>query len=190
MASAFTAVFDACVLYPAPLRDLLLRLGAAGLFRARWSKEINEEWSRKLRQNRPDIPVERIGKLVGLVNDSVPDCLVTGHENLVGGVQLPDPDDRHVLAAAIRAGAGVIVTYNLKDFPEQELANYGIEVQHPDTFVLHLLDLLPGPVTGVVKELRAALRNPPRTAEELLATLEQQQLVATVSRLREMIALI
>lgn len=190
MASAFTAVYDACVLYPAPLRDLLLRLGAAGLFRARWSKEINEEWSRKLLENRPDIPAERIGKLVDLVNDSVPDCLVTGHENLVGGLLLPDPDDRHVLAAAIRAGAGVIVTYNLKDFPDAELARYGIEVQHPDTFVLHLLDLLPGPVTGVVKELRAALRNPPRTAEELLATLEQQQLVATVSRLREMIALI
>ena len=82
------------------------------------------------------------------------------------------------------------MTYNLKDFPGPELAKYGIEVQHPDTFVLHFLDLLPGAVTGVVKELRAALRNPPRTAEELLATLEQQQLVATVSRLREMIALI
>ena len=107
MASAFTAVYDACVLYPAPLRDLLLRLGAAGLFRARWSKEINAEWSRKLLENRTDIPAERIGKLVGLVNDSVPDCLVTGHEHLVGGLQLPDPDDRHVLAAAIRAGAGV-----------------------------------------------------------------------------------
>ena len=190
MASAFTAVYDACVLYPAPLRDLLLRLGAAGLFRARWSREINEEWSRNLRQNRPDIPAERISTLVDLVNDSVPDCLVTGHENLIGGLQLPDPDDRHVLAAAIRAGAGVIVTYNIKDFPLPELAKFGIEVQHPDTFVLHLLDLSPGAVTGVVKELRAALRNPPRTADELLATLEQQQLVATVSRLREMSALI
>jgi hypothetical protein len=190
MASSFTAVYDACVLYPAPLRDLLLRLGATGLFRARWTVEINDEWSRNLSRSRADIPKPRIDALVALVNDSVPDCLITGYEELIGGLQLPDPGDRHVLAAAIRAGAGVIVTYNIKDFPEPELAKYGIEVQHPDTFVGHLLDLAPAVVAAVVKDQRAVLRNPPRNAEELLATLEQQQLVGTVARLREMIALI
>ena len=190
MPSAFTAVYDACVLYPAPLRDLLLRLGGSGLFRARWTAEINEEWFRNLRQNRSDIPEERLRKLVELVNESVSDCLITGYEALVPGLTLPDPDDRHVLAAAIRAGAGVIVTYNVDDFPAVELATYGIEVQDPDTFIQHLLDLAPPIVAAVVKEQRAALRNPVRSAEELLATFEQQQLVGSVARLREMIALL
>jgi hypothetical protein len=104
MASAFTAVYDACVLYPAPLRDLLLRLGASGLFRARWTDCINEEWRRSLQQNRPDIPEARLQRLVELVNASVPDCLVTRYEKLAASLDLPDPDDRHVLGAAIRSG--------------------------------------------------------------------------------------
>jgi hypothetical protein len=128
--------------------------------------------------------------LVELVNASVLDCLVTGYEVLVQGLTLPDQDDRHVLAAAIRAGAQVIVTYNLADFPATELDTYGIEAQHPDTFIMHLLDLAPAVVATVVKEQREALRNPPRSAEELLATLESQQLVGTAARLREMIALL
>ena len=190
MASAFAAVCDACVLYPAPVRDLLIRLGRSGLYRARWTALINEEWSRNLQKNRPDIPEVRMKGLVELVNASVPDCLVTGYEALVQGLNLPDKDDRHVLAAAIRAGAQVIVTYNLADFPATELDTYGIEAQHPDTFIMHLLDLAPAVVATVVKEQREALRNPPRSAEELLATFESQQLVGTAARLREMIALL
>jgi len=190
MASAFTAVYDACVLYPAPLRDLLLRLGASGLFRARWTDHINEEWRRSLQQNRPDIPEARLHKLVELVNASVPDCLVTRYEKLAETLDLPDPDDRHVLAAAIRSGAQVIVTYNLGDFPPALLEAYEIDAQHPDTFVCHLLDLAAPAVAAAVKSQRAALRHPPQTVEELLATFENLQLAGTVSRLRTMIALL
>ncbi len=190
MASVFTAVCDACVLYPAPVRDLLIRLGRAGLYRARWTEQINEEWRRNLQKNRPDIPDARLKGLVELVNASVPDSLVTGYKVLVQGLTLPDQDDRHVLAAAIRAGAQVIVTYNLADFPAIELDTYGIEAQHPDTFITHLLDLAPAMVATVVKEQREALRNPPQSAKALLATFELQQLVGTVARLRGMIALL
>jgi len=190
MASAFTAVYDACVLYPAPLRDLLLRLGASGLFRARWTDRINEEWRRSLQQNRPDIPEARLHKLVELVNASVPDCLVSRYEKLAETLDLPHPDDRHVLAAAIRSGAQVIVTYNLNDFPARVLENYDIEAQHPDTFICHLLDLSAAAVAAVVKSQRAALINPLQTAEQLLATFETLQLAGTASRLRTMIALL
>jgi hypothetical protein len=111
--------------------------------------------------------------------------LVTGYEDLVESLTLPDPDDRHVLAAAIRAAAGVIVTFNLKDFPVGVLAPYNIEAQHPDEFLAALFDVAPGPVCSVVKKQREALRNPPKTAEEVLATLESQGLVQLIARLRQ-----
>jgi hypothetical protein len=100
-------------------------------------------------------------------------------------VTLPDPDDRRVLAAAIRSNAEVIVTYNLKDFPVETLAKFDIEAQHPDDFLLSLFDLAPGQVCAAIKRQRESLRNPPKTAEEILATLESQGLTQAVARLRE-----
>lgn len=173
---AFTALLDACVLYPAPLRDILLRLALADLYRAKWSEEIHEEWMRNLAANRPDIPWERIEGIRQLMDSHARDALVQGHKPLVAGLELPDPQDRHVLAAAIAARADLIVTYNLKDFPPGSIGQYGIEVQHPDQFLLHQLDLAPDLVCAVVRELRAGLKNPPRSVEEYLANLEKHQL--------------
>lgn len=104
---------------------------------------------------------------------------------MIESLSLPDPDDRHVLAAAIRADADVIVTFNLKDFPASVLAGYNIEAQHPDDFLLSLFDADPGPVCISVKRQREGLLNPPKTTEDLLATLESQGLLQTVSRLRQ-----
>ena len=112
------------------------------------------------------------------------DSLVTGYESLIDGIILPDPDDRHVLATAIRCHAGTIITYNLKDFPDDQLSPYGVEVQHPDDFIVHLLDLSPGLVCSAVKRQRSNLRNPPLSADELLEVLAKQQLPETVNRLR------
>jgi hypothetical protein len=114
-----------------------------------------------------------------------PDGLVTGYEDLIQSLSLPDPDDRHVLAAAIRTGASVIMTRNLADFPSGILAAHGVEAQHPDDFVVALLDLEPDAVCAAVKAQRESLRNPPKTAEELLATLEAQGLTQAVARLRQ-----
>jgi hypothetical protein len=113
------------------------------------------------------------------------DCLVTGYEPLIRGLTLPDPNDRHVLAAAIRCGADTIVTFNLKDFPEDALNLYGIEAQHPDAFLGCQLDLAPNVVCSAAKQQRGGLKNPPMSVEEYLASLERQGLPQTVSSLRE-----
>lgn len=117
---------------------------------------------------------------------AVPDCLVTGFEELVDSLVLPDPDDRHILAAAIRSQAGVIVTYNIRDFPEDVLDGYGIEVQHPDEFVTHLFDLAAGAVCHSVRSQRLALKNPPVSAPEMLNTFLSLGLATTVAHLETM----
>ena len=172
------------MLYPAPLRDLLMHLAGTQLFRARWTEEIHGEWMRNLLQNRPDLTAEQLQRTRALMNRAAPDCLVTGHLPIVGALDLPDPDDRHVLAAAICGKAEVIVTFNEKDFPAEYLQTFGVETRHPDEFVCHLFSLDWGAVCGAVKNQRATLKKPPRSAEELLDTLEAQGLPLTVSRLR------
>lgn len=179
----FVAVFDACVLYPAPLRDLLLRLALTNLFRARWTELIHQEWMRSVLRDRPDLAPERLQRTRELMDSAVPDCLVTGHESLIEQLHLPDPDDRHVLAAAIRCQAGVIVTYNLADFPVESIAAHGIEAQHPDEFVMHLHDLAPGAVCAAVRDQREALQNPAKSVRELLDIFLALGLASTVGRL-------
>lgn len=185
-----TAVYDANVLYPAPLRDLLIRLAQAGLVRARWTETIHDEWIRNVLANNPHVMSERLGRTRSLMNEAVRDCLVTGYEDLIDSLTLPDADDRHVLAAAIRGGAEIIVTFNLADFPRDTLTGFDIVAQHPDDFLVCLLDLAPGTVCVAVKAQRESLRNPPKTVEELLATLEAQGLTHAVARLREFAALL
>lgn len=184
--ASFVVVYDACVLYPAPLRDLLLRLALTDLFRARWTERIHEEWMRSVLRDRHDLKPEQLQRTRELMDRSVPDCLVTGYEGFIGNLKLPDPDDRHVLAAAIRCQAGVIVTYNLKDYPPDVLASHGIEAQHPDDFVSHLHDLAPAAVGAAVRGQREALQNPPRSVRELLDTFLSLGLAGTVARLETM----
>jgi len=150
--ATFTALFDACVLYPAPLRDFLMRLALTDLFRPRWTEQIHDEWIRNLLQNRSDLTAEQLQRTRTLMNSHVRDCVVTGYEPLIDGLTLPDPDDRHVLAAAIRTRASVIVTCNLKDFPQEVLGPLGLEAQHPDEFITHLIDLNPGAVCATASQ--------------------------------------
>ena len=132
----------------------------------------------------PDVTRERLERTRELMNLHAEGCLVTEFEELIQSLQLPDPSDRHVLAAAIRSGADVIVTQNLKDFPQEKLQPYGIEAQHPDTFITHLFDLNAGAVVGAAQEHRASLKNPPKSVDEYLETLERQGLSQTVAELR------
>lgn len=185
-AMAFVVIYDACVLYPAPLRDLLLRLAAKGLVRARWTEQILDECFRSILINRPELNEASLRRTRELMNRAIPDSLVTGFEGLIAGLELPDADDRHVLAVAIRAGAQVIVTANLDDFPAEQLTPYAIEAQHPDEFVLHQIDLAAGAVCAVISEQAAALKNPPLTVGDVLDTLRDNGLVQTVARLREL----
>jgi predicted nucleic acid-binding protein len=180
-----TAVYDANILYPAPLRDLFIRLAQAGLVRARWTEAIHDEWVRNVLKNNSALSAERLARTRRLMNEAVRDCLVTGYERLIESQSLPDLDDRHVLAAAIHADASFVITFNLKDFPAEALAGHGIEAIHPDDFLVSLFEVTPGPVCAAVKRQRDGLRNPPKSAEELLATLESQGLVQAVARLRQ-----
>src|SRR5260370_12303703 len=130
-----TVILDACVLYSAPLRDLLLWLAVTGLYRPRWTETIHQEWMENLLKDRPDLARDRLERTKDLMNRAVPDCLIARHEGLIAFLSLPDPDDRHVLAAAIHGGAETIVTYNLTDFPATALAAHTIQTQHPDDFI-------------------------------------------------------
>jgi hypothetical protein len=188
--SHVVALYDACVLYPAPLRSLLMYLAMTDLFRAKWTDAIHEEWMRNVQADYPDITRAKAERIRDLMNAHVRDCLVTGYEDLISALVLPDPDDRHVLAAAIRAGANVIVTANLADFPAETLKRYGIEAQHPDEFIHHLLNLAPAAVCGAVKKQRESLKNPPKTVEQYLESLERQGLAQTVAALRKFAELI
>ena len=179
-----TALFDACVLHPAPLRDLLMRLAVTEIFRARWSDAIHEEWIRSVLRQRPELEVQ-LKRTRRLMDAHVMDSLVTGYEQLIDTLDLPDPADRHVLAAAIVGGADVIVTMNLRDFPADRLALFGIEAQHPDVFICNLLQQHEATTLAAVARHRAALRNPPRSAEEYLKTLLIQGLPETVALLRQ-----
>jgi predicted nucleic acid-binding protein len=184
--SNFTAVYDACVLYPAPLRDLLMELALTDSFRARWSEEIHQEWIRNVLKNRPDLNESQLLKTKGYMDANVRDALVTDFESLIPSLNLPDKDDRHVLAAAIRCGADVIVTFNLKDFPSDYLSTFDVEAQHPDEFILYLLDLYPVQVGSAAEKVRQRLRNPVMDHEKYLANLLRQSLPQTVSRMKEL----
>jgi hypothetical protein len=186
MSSRLTVVYDSCVLYPAPLRDFLMRLALTDLYRACWTDLIHDEWIRNVLKQRPDLKQENLERTRSLMNKHVRDSLVTGFEHLIPTVELPDSDDRHVVAAAIHSGANLIVTFNLKDFPVEALKRYNLVAQHPDDFIFDLLDLHLATVCKAAAEHRRSLRNPPKTADEYLDTLLKQGLTRTVGLLRNL----
>jgi predicted nucleic acid-binding protein len=182
-----TAVYDANVLYPAPLRDLLMYLAMTDLFAARWSNDIHEEWIAGVLRNRPDLSRERLERTRSFMDKSVRDGLVTGYEPLIPTLTLPDPNDRHVLAAAIHTGADVIVTMNLKDFPESVLSRYDLVAEHPDEFVMRLIRLDGDEVLRAMNLQQQGLRKPAKTMTEFVETLEQQGLKKVTAWLRNIL---
>jgi predicted nucleic acid-binding protein len=180
-----TAIYDACVLYPAPLRDLLMQLAMSELFSARWTTQIHDEWMRNVHANRTDITWEKLIRVRDLMNSHVEESLVDGYEHLIPILDLPDPDDRHVLAAAIIARADLIVTFNLKDFPANKLEQYSIEAVHPDDFIADLILLHPQAVADAVECCQQRLRNPPKSVDEFLEILLRQGLTRSCSLLRQ-----
>lgn len=148
-------VYDANVLYPSTLRDVLIRVGLARLVQPKWTEQILDEVFRNLRTNRPDLDPERLDRTRRLMNESMRDVTVTGHEHLINQLDLPDADDRHVLAAAIHADAQVIVTHNLRDFPSERLAPWGVAAQHPDDFLTGLHQDHPNALGKIVTAITA-----------------------------------
>lgn len=184
------AILDANVLYAASLRHLLIWLAVTEAFDARWTETIQDEWTRSLLRDQPGLDVRRITRTRLLMDAHIPDALVAGYEPFIAGLTLPDPNDRHVLAAAIHSGATIIVTKNLKDFPAADLAAYGIVAIHPDAFVRSLLDTNSDAVIDGARSHRSELVNPPRIPEEYIAALEAQGMTATAAALRLMVHLL
>ncbi len=177
------AILDACVLYPPALRDVLMWLATVNAYEPRWTEEIHAEWMRSVLQDRPDVTLEQMERTRRLMDQVNEKCLVADYEAHLPALTLPDEDDRHVLAAAIHAGAAVIVTFNLRHFPARALAPYGIRAIHPDLFLERIfLNNQPRFLLGIQKH-RASLKNPPKTEEEYLASLRAQGLRRTASRL-------
>ncbi len=181
----YTVILDACVLYPAPVRDLLLSLAHQGLYHARWTAAINDEWIRSVANNRPDLDMARLRQTAETMTNAIPDSQISGYERFVDVIDLPDPDDRHVVAAAIAGHADAIVTFNLKDFPSEVLEPLGLEIQHPDDFVVSQLHLSLTDALKAVKAQRMRLVNPAKTPKELIATFARCGLPQTASLLAE-----
>jgi predicted nucleic acid-binding protein len=181
------ALLDANILYSAPMHDLVIQLAVDGLFWARWTADIHSEWIEALLRHDPNRDRTALERTRDLMNEVAADALVEGYESLIPALKLPDPNDRHVLAAAIVGKCNFIVTQNLKDFPEDVLTPYGIEAQHPDNFLSQLLSLAPDQFCAAVRKVRARLKKPPYTAEQYLQTLEKIGLTTTVGQLKPMI---
>jgi predicted nucleic acid-binding protein len=189
VANRFAAVLDANVLYPFRVRDLLLRFAEAGLFRLCWSRQILNEWERSLLASKPQLEASIRSQRLAM-EEAFPEALVDGHEPLINALDLPDSDDRHVLAAAICAGAQLIVTENLRDFPEERLAPFGIEARSADAFLAGTFELYPTQATLALKRLRAEYSRPPMTASELVMDLLRVRLPLTAAMARERIELL
>lgn len=182
MVSAF---LDANVLYPATLRSLLIDLSLLGLYQAHWTDEVQDEWTRNLLANRPDLDPVRLRQTRTLMDRAIDTARITGYEQLKEQLHLPDPDDRHVVAAAAHGGIEVIVTQNLRDFPEEILRPLGLQAVHPDVFLQGFIVTHPVQVIQALHIQRARFQAPPLSAATLLDSLERQRLLTTVAFLRQ-----
>jgi predicted nucleic acid-binding protein len=182
----YAAVLDANVLVPSALCDTLLRLAADGFYRPLWSEQILKEVEHAILRIRPELDHARVTRRIDAMRTAFIDANVEGWEEVAAGLDLPDPDDRHVLAAAIAGGAQAIVTFNVKDFPADRLAPRGIEARQPDEFLLDQLDLSPSGMLEVLISQAADLTHPPVDLAGLLNNLARCRLPSFVEAARRL----
>ena len=181
-------VLDACVLYPAGLRSLMMWLAVHGMIQPKWSEQIHEEWMRNVLKDRPDLTRAQLERTRRLMDQNAGDCLVIDYEQHIADLALPDMDDRHVVAAGIESGADAIITWNLADFPTTVIEGYGIEVRTPDQLVCALLDASATKVLAAMRQHRESLKNPPKSPAQYLETLALQGLTQSVERLEDQLS--
>jgi predicted nucleic acid-binding protein len=184
VADRFVVVLDANVLYPFRVRDALLRFAEAGLFRARWSPTIIDEWKDNLLERKPELRAS-IESQIAAMHQAFPESCVDGSDGLIGSLDLPDPDDRHVLATAIRTDAEHIVTENLRDFPNDKLAPFGITAVSADDFLASTFELYPAEALAAMRTMRKAYGRPPFTRGEFIFDLQAKGLPKLASMLKE-----
>jgi hypothetical protein len=179
-----TVVLDACVLYPFHLRNVLVQAAVDRLFEARWTDEIHDEWIRNLTASTPSVTMERLIITRQLMNDVLPAATVRGYERYVAQINLPDPTDRHVVAAGIAASAAVILTWNLRDFPDEALEQYHLGARSPDAFLTELYDKAPELVVGSLANARRNLSRSRVSGSQFVTLLAGQKLVELADRIR------
>lgn len=187
--ATYTVVLDANVLYPIAVSDLIVSLAETNLFHARWSDSIEAEATRNLAEKRPALAAKIPGRFAAM-RRAIPDCIIGHFDHLIDKLRLPDPDDRHVLAAAIVGHADAIVTFNLKDFPTDYVRQFGIDVLHPDDFVMNQIDLDQVACLAAIKAMRAGWNSPAYTAMQLVEFYSRIGLTQTSDFLRSAIKLI
>lgn len=170
-------ILDACVLYPATIRDLLLNLAEQELYSPKWTEIIQDEWIENLLLNRPDLNRSQLERTSNVMNKFFPDAMIIDFEFLIDSVQLPDQGDRHVVAAAIFSNSPAIVTFNVKDFPSEYLNQFGIQILHPDQFICELHKSNESLTQQAFQNQLDSLKNPPITRDELLDTFEKCDLI-------------
>lgn len=171
--TGFRVVLDACVLVPIIKADLLLTFAEHHAYSPHWSERILQETVAAIPiVTEGRVTPERAGKRVGLMNAAFEDALIEGWEPLEAGIQgLPDPDDRHVVAAAVRGSAAAIVTDNLKHFPAEVLAPLGLHARSSDQFLLDLMSLNEARAVACVAQTADKRHNPAVSTEEYLGAL-------------------
>lgn len=169
----YGAVLDACVLVPVSLADTLLRIAERQVFRPAWSQRILDEVRAAILKIHPDLDPRFVDRRLRHMSETFPSVIVDGYESIESGLQLPDPNDNHVLAAAIRGHCQAIVTHNLRDFPADYLDQLGLEAISPDDFLLDQLDLATRTVVACIREQAAATASPPLSVQEVLASIRR-----------------
>jgi hypothetical protein len=178
------AVCDACILYPFHLRNVIVQAGVDRLVHARWTDEIHDEWMRNLISNVPGLSIERLAATKQLMTIALPEATISGYEKHIETINLPDPDDRHVVAAAIEAKATHILTWNLRHFPARVLKAHGLVRQTPDAFLADLYDQVPQLLLASLANARRNLSKSGLSAEAFLDVLRDQKLTQLDNRLR------
>ena len=181
----FICVLDTNVIYPIEIRDLLLWFAHDDLFTPKWSKGIFDEWAEVMA--RKGVNDDEIAKRIQNVNDAFPDAMVEKYETLIDGLKLPDVKDCHVLAAAIKTNANVIITNNLKDFPNDYLASFGLSAKNADEFIVDTIDLNPQRALKSFLKLVNHKRNPPITEFQVLDRYRNIGLTNTANYLHSLI---
>jgi predicted nucleic acid-binding protein len=181
----FTCVLDTNVIYPIDIRDLLFWFAAYDLFTPKWSQQIFDEWGDIMK--RKGVHDEEIKKRLSKAQLAFPDALVDNYEPLVNALELPDQKDRHVLAAAIKTNANIIVTNNLKDFPKEYLASFGLTAKTADHFITDTIDLNTDLALSAFRALVLNRTNPNLDEFEMLDRLRRNGLNDTANYLHTLI---
>lgn len=186
MHSTFTAFFDANVFFGVRLRSFIMEVAKSGAFRARWSEGVHGEWIRAVKRRRPDLTDAQLRPIADQMNRAFPDALVAGYDDLAAGLQLPDPDDRHILAAAIVGRVDVIVTFNLEDFPTEYIGRFGIHAKHPDWFFREVDGIEQGAIVEAAIRDLAHYKRPPIPVDAYIDDVERAGCPMVASHLRKL----